>query len=551
MPIDATAVQPLPGPFTAAPIPLTRCAPLPPFPVEALPPSVAAMVSAVAEATQTDPGMAAMSALGVLAACAGGRAEVEVRPGWREPLCLYLATVAGPGERKSAVQAAMTRPLVDTEAKLAEAGVLERLEADTLRTVALKAAELAKSAAGRATDAASRAKLEAEAIAAEQSAQAVNVPPIPRILADDITGEAAASMLAEQGGRMAIITAEGGIFDTIAGRYSGNIPQLDVWLKGHSGDPLRVDRKGRPPEYIERPALTLGLMLQPTVLSAIGRNGTFRGRGLLARFLYAIPPSKVGRRRAGAASVPDQVEQDYRTTIVDLATELAGWTDPARLLLTKAAADTVIKVEETLEPQLGPFGDLAGIADWGSKFVGAVVRIAGLLHLAAHPARTVRTPLEPATLHAAITIGAYYRAHAVAAFDQMKLDETASDADYLLELIKRNGKDVVSRRDLFTAAYRGRFSKADRLDAPIGLLVEHGYLAPVVTEPIAGPGRRPSPTWYVHPSAVSALSAQPPPPKGSADSLDTAEHKAPCGHPLAAVNTSNGKCGLCILGVAA
>ena len=29
---------------------------------------------------------------------------------------------------------------------------------------------------------------------------------------------------------------------------------------------IRIDRKGRPPEYIPRPALTLGLMIQPEVL---------------------------------------------------------------------------------------------------------------------------------------------------------------------------------------------------------------------------------------------------------------------------------------------
>jgi replicative DNA helicase len=46
------------------------------------------MVRAVAEATQTDPAMAGTSALSALATCAGGHAEIEIRSGWREPLCL-------------------------------------------------------------------------------------------------------------------------------------------------------------------------------------------------------------------------------------------------------------------------------------------------------------------------------------------------------------------------------------------------------------------------------------------------------------------------------
>ena len=44
---------------------------------------------------------------------------------------------------------------------------------------------------------------------------------------------------------------------------------MDLWLKGHSGDPLRVDRKSRAPEYIPKPALSLGLVIQPQVLYSI------------------------------------------------------------------------------------------------------------------------------------------------------------------------------------------------------------------------------------------------------------------------------------------
>jgi Protein of unknown function (DUF3987) len=106
-------------------------------------------------------------------------------------------------------------------------------------------------------------------------------------------------------------SAEGGVFDIIGGRYNGNVPNLDVWLKGHSGDPIRIDRKGRPPEYIPRPALTLGLMMQPDVLKSIAAQKTFRGRGLLARFMYAMPVSKVGRRATATASMlhPNRIRQ--------------------------------------------------------------------------------------------------------------------------------------------------------------------------------------------------------------------------------------------------
>ena len=42
-------------------------------------------------------------------------------------------------------------------------------------------------------------------------------------------------MLAEQGGRIASMSPEGGVFDLMAGMYSkSGIPQFGVYLMGHS-----------------------------------------------------------------------------------------------------------------------------------------------------------------------------------------------------------------------------------------------------------------------------------------------------------------------------
>ena len=60
-------------------IPLTATVKLPPFPVHALPKSIADAVHALSEATQTDPAMAGASALSALAACTGGHAVIEIQ----------------------------------------------------------------------------------------------------------------------------------------------------------------------------------------------------------------------------------------------------------------------------------------------------------------------------------------------------------------------------------------------------------------------------------------------------------------------------------------
>jgi replicative DNA helicase len=483
------------------PEPLTRAVDVPAFPVQSLPSAIADMVCAVSEATQTDPAMAGTSALSALAACTGGHAEIEIRPGWREPLCLYTATVAKPGERKSAVQHAMIRPILDIEAQLAAAGMNTRLEAETRKQIALKDAERQRNSAASAGPE-NRDKAMADAIGAVMIAESIQVPAIPRIVADDITPEAAASLLAEQKGRLAIISAEGGIFDIIAGRYSGSIPNMDLWLKGHSGDPLKVDRKGRPSEYIRRPALTLGLMIQPSVLSAIAAQREFRGRGFLARILYATPASRVGRRKIAPAPVQVDVLNTYESTVQALADGLSGWLgDPAILLLSSTAQKAMQEIEKVVEPTLAGDGELAALADWGAKYVGAIARIAGIIHLATLGAD--KGPLEPVTAETilqASRIGTYFKAAAINAFAEMGTDQGTADAVYLLERTGRIDQNEVSERDLHVAT-RPRFkTKADLMPA-LERLVEHGYLIPIEVPATTGGGRPPSPRYAVHPYA--------------------------------------------------
>lgn len=497
--LDASTVQAFTADvFDGPPIPLTRTRPIPEFPVESFPPAIADMIAAVAEAFQVDAAMSGTSALSALSACTGGHAEIEIRRGWREPLCLYTATIADPGERKSGVQGTMVRPILEVEAELATKGAAERLEAETQKQIALKGAEKQRNAAANA-DPANRNAAIADAIGAVQAAEAIVVPTVPRLVADDVTPEAAASLLAEQNGRLAIISAEGGIFDIIAGRYSRGVPNMDLWLKGHAGDPLKVDRKGREPEYIKRPALTLGLMIQRSVLAAIAGNGDFRGRGFLARILFSVPVSKVGSRKIAADPVPENVEAAYNATVRALAEQMVKWSgDPAVLTLTDRAEEAVRTIETIVEPTLAGDGELAHMADWGSKYVGAITRIAGILHLAEHGEPGVETPIRAETIVAAARVGEYFKAAAITAFSEMQTDPVTADAVYLLGRIGKLGTEF-SERDLHQAS-RSRFkSKADMMPA-LQRLIENEYVAPIqATETTTG--RPPSPRYVVNTNA--------------------------------------------------
>ena len=70
---------------------------------------------------------------------------------------------------------------------------------------------------------------------------------------------------------MAVISSEGGLFDMAAGQYSDHV-NIDILLKAFTGDPVMIDRKGRPSEQIDRPCLTMLLTVQPSVLQAVMEN---------------------------------------------------------------------------------------------------------------------------------------------------------------------------------------------------------------------------------------------------------------------------------------
>jgi replicative DNA helicase len=499
------------------PIPLGLAGAVPAFPVEVLPGWLGDYVAAVATATQTPPDLAGMLALGILATVAAGSVEVQPRPGWQEPLCLFVAVGMDAGARKSSVFTAMTRPLADYEHRQATAALPAITETATLRRIAEQAASHAEAAASKAS--LERAE-EAQAEAVARAAEAANlvVPPAPRWLVDDATPEALAGLLATYG-RIALLSPEGDVFDQMAGRYNQTTgPNLGVYLKGHAGDLLKVDRRGRPPEYVQRPCLTIGLTVQPEVLQGLAGRPGFRGRGLLARFLYSLPASLVGCRQAGAPPIPPVVADRYAVELQALAASLttapAPTSDegPALLVLEPEAGELLLAFERDLEPRLAAgSGDLAHLAGWAAKLAGATCRLAALLHLAGHLRDGWAQPISPDTLAAAIRLADYLIEHARTVFDLMGGDPRTDDARWLLDWITRTNRTQFTRRDAHRAAPRGRFPKATDLEPPLSLLEEHGYLRRVDPEPSRDPhgrGRPASPRFLVNPSPRATETTQ-------------------------------------------
>jgi replicative DNA helicase len=514
------------------PAPLDRPT-LPCFPVDALPSQLREFVSAIAEAVQVPVDLPALLALAAVAACVQRRHVVEVCDDYREPLSLFALVVLGSGERKSACVQAVTKPIADWERSEARKRAQPNAEEQSRRATATKRKEHLETLAAKKHDPA----LATEAAQIARELATLPEPVFPRILADDTTPEALGRLMAEHAERMSVFSAEGGIFETIAGRYSSGTPNLDVFLKGHAGDLLRIDRRGGPPVVMDAPALTMGLAVQPDVLHAMADKPGFRGRGLLARFLYAVPASRVGYRRVSAAPVPPHVVQAYEARIRQLLDALARENgEPTRICLSPDALAARHALAERLETRMRPGADLAHIKDWAGKAAGLAVRLAGIMHLASGSAGAI----GEATMQAAVrVVEEYALPHALAAFGEMVADPELDAARAVVEWVRARGLSEVSVRDVHVGLRgQARFARVDAIRRAVELAEQHGHFRRRPDPPGTGSGRPPSPRYAVMPLDARIPPQNPQNPRnadevvGSVDSVDFVD--GPEGHPVGA-----------------
>ncbi len=356
-------------------VPLTpQWSDLPAFPVDALPDVIRNYVSAVAEHSQTAPDMAAVISLGVLATCLQGKYKIEGTPGYFEPLSLYTVVIAAPGERKSSVMRDMTTFLYEYEQEYNKAHSME------IRENHLQRESLERQISGLQKKLERKESREMELELRQLQEQLEETPELKpvRFFADDCSSEALTSLMAANNGVFSVISTEGGIFDIMAGRYS-NKSNIDVWLKGHCGDAIYVDRMTREAECIMHPALSAILSIQPSVLDEIMSNTTMTGRGL--QFPTSCMRPHHPELAAGLCTqpIPPEVIAAYRSLIFRLmALPIGG--DAQTVHLSEKAVDLMADYFQEHEKFL--VGEGQAISDWASKYIGAVLRIAGLLHCA-------------------------------------------------------------------------------------------------------------------------------------------------------------------------
>jgi hypothetical protein len=425
------------------PIPFDDYSDLPAFPTEMLGAIGVEMVESVAVTNQVDSGLPASMYLAALSTCLSRKLSVDLRT-HNEPVNIYTCPILDSGERKTATMQLMMKPIYNYQIDVKKATPEE-----------------------------------------EET---------PIFIVDDITTEALFKVMTENNERMSVISAEGGIFQIMAGKYSTRgYSNFDLYLKAHAGDPCSSHRVGRNAQFMESPSLTMCLAVQHDVINEIGCNPQFRGRGLTGRFLFNRCKPKAGYRIRQTKTISDEILQIYKKHITDLMN--VSFYNTTILMTDDAQALWDSFYNET-EEEMRRSGKLYTIKDWGSKLAGAVARISGLLHFAQHGPGATDKQISIDTVISAIDIGKYYKQHALAVFGLMGDNPQVQAAKLILKYLLAHKPSKFKGREVLQN--KSAFKSMDTVNLGLNCLESQNYIVRVTPDPTKS-GRPEAATFRVNP----------------------------------------------------
>jgi len=322
-------------------------------------------------------------------------------------------------------------------------------------------------------------------------------------------------LLSEQGERIAVVSEEAGsLFAQVGGRYSKNGDvDLDLWLKGYDAGPTRVGRISRNQVWLEHPSITAIVTPQPSVLEGLAEHPEFRGRGFIARWLFVLPQSLVGKRAYRNRPISPAARDSYVGAIKKLADlPVSGMAEMPLVHLEGDALDLWAKFHDRIEADQAEGKRLDHMRDWASKLSGKVARIAACFHLLEHRDRAApwELPISSETVAAAWALGEFFLEHALAVHAIMGANPDVARARRICDWIRQNRLERFSRRDCHQA--HKSMGEAVEFDRWLTILEDRGFIRKLPPKP-SGPkgGRPPTPVWEVNPLAQNSQNSQNPP----------------------------------------
>ena len=478
------------------PVPIDRYEPCS-FPSDTFHGWLGEMIKAVADSLELPIDFVSLVGLPALATAVQGKFSLLIEPGYFEPLNIWTIAAMGPSNRKSSCRDAFVEPLQQWERGKAAAMAQEILDAKSEIDTMVGVIKEHRKRASKLDDAEER-RIAIEHIK-ELEASLPEVPTIPSLMFDDATPENVAKLLADNSERISYIESEAdALFGLLRGRYSGN-DNVDLTLKTYRGESKRVTRQNAAPIDLRHPLISFGLSPQLGLVHEQMKDNTLLRRGFFARFMLAIPKSKLGSRSLTPRPIPAGVQAAYDAQMLRLlsleANEKDGRIVPHVIKLESGAYRQWKAFQLELEAMMGPDGRMSDevLTMWAGKHAGNTARLAALLQIGSQSGVAPNeSNISADSMQRAIAFMDPLIEHAIAFHDMADHCPELANARTVLQHIKRKSvADEISFRDI-QQSLKGRqaFKKSTEIHKAVVVLLERGWLFIKSTTPEV---------FYLHP----------------------------------------------------
>lgn len=372
-----------------APEPLTGRIEPEPYPLDALPPTLRAVVEEVDGFVQAPVAIVASVAVAAVSVAGQHIADIERARKLDGPAGIFSLILADSGERKSTVDGYFTKAIRDWQRHEAEKvePILKvyraKLDSWESKKAGLRDKIRQCSKAGKATaDDEQRLKI--------LTMEKPEPPRLPWLIHGDSTPESLAYDLARGWPSGGVFSAEAGlVFGSHAmGKDSvmRNLGLLNILWDGGNGH--RIGRRTSESFTVDGVRLTASLQIQTATLREfLDKSGALaRGSGFLARFLISWPESTQGQRKFKEAPPTWPHLAEFNRRITNLLSTPArineiGEIEPEMMRLLPEAKEVWINLHDLIEAELSQGGELYDVRDVASKTADNAARLAALFSL--------------------------------------------------------------------------------------------------------------------------------------------------------------------------
>ncbi len=445
------------------PLPLTRELPQSkPFPVKALGPILSDTCSLIVDNVQAPEAMVAQSLLACAALSVQGLCDVVHIDGRTEPSSVFCLTVGRSGERKTAIDKLVLKPVRDLESAeyLSYNEALKTYELEKERFLLRR-----KKFVNKGGNPADILKTEPD-------------PPLhPGRILSDVTFEAICKSYEASCPSKGLFSSEGGVF---TGGHSLTLEKITMTAAGLScfwdGEPINRRRATDGNLRLEGRRLSIHLMLQERVGAEFLNNEVLRDQGLLSRFLVAWPESRIGFRDYSPVNIQNHdVYLRYCLQIGSLLEKTrltdTGGVDAKKIGMATEAQAAWIEFYKAVESMQAPGQPYANMTGFCSKAPSHALRLSAILQIVENPDASF---ISRDCVQNAVEIMKWYLTERKRISEAAPPQKILDDAQKLLNWIRKRKLAIVTLPDIYQHGPSNIRNKR-AAEKTMSVLESHGY----------------------------------------------------------------------------